>query len=1102
MDLGIQLREAQAPISQDLSRSLPQPRNDKWNAYKDEIYRVYIQQNNTLEKTMQIIVDQGGPKASKRTWKSKLKEWAYEKNLTSNDMKIISAKADKRKRDDGKDTVFYHWDSEIPPEKIKRFRRTPNASEIVPLSAETPPNIRYHTPRPEHQTESTEIRGDRRSKSPLALDFLTHSEFRTQATHHPISEVNDFNLYELSTVVIARDEIAEISTSHSLIADLQATTVDWQQDLHFMPDRVPGMPSSPFLQSSFPHFNEHWMDHDFDYAFSGTNPNRAPHPLQNFDLMSVNWDASIMEGCDAFLRGSFNTTPSAEEGQAIRSISAGAPSSAKALYDIPWFLFQQLIKTTGSLGYNSHMSQAFHSSTPSLDMNLTSLDLVHGGADSDKRYKFLSSLFRSPPGSFGKNVLPKFASKLQELIPESFDGEICSKLQLLFQPSNNYPLPQLTEFALYFLSNNIFNDKQTDEFLEWVTENRPKELLRSLFAIKTPTVDAFSEGILESTARTGNASTLQLLIDCGLDIRYLVGTDGAGYLKSSLLNGSIDVAHLLLDNEADVNAPFGKGLGDEPPLHLAILGRHNEMTSRLLEAGARVNTKVDNMTALSTAVLFGEADIVWQLLQAGADVDDGEIDGYETLDWAYFNEKGIYRMMLPMSRKVKTSLTMSGILSAAERGKQALSWYFDGERGENLNHPRRELESALRDAVAMEPNSSAISVLLKFGVDPNTETLDTSDCPLVWAAYHSNIDLVQRLLNAGARIDSSDALCQAASLGGGGNALRSAVEGDSLGNIKLLLSSGVDINDPGSYSDDYTLLARAARFAKIKTVEYLVDNGAMVNTPPSAIARITALQGAAAAGKLEVVKFLIGVGADVNAEPSSCDWMTALEASLDAYELKEESTAIFQLLLEKGADINGPDKERCCKTWNSALVTLITKGADSQLIQRALDAGADINRRGKGEGARIPLQAAAEVGNLELVKQLLEKGAEINARPSVNHGRTALQAACSGDNPNLELVRYLLEKGAKVNAAAGIKRGLTALQGAAIRGHIKISLVLLEAGAEVNAEHGRLDIVKMLLNLGAKSEVPGDTGFDNAIKLAKGCGNFAVGNLLEAQSKP
>jgi len=55
--------------------------------------------------------------------------------LTSNDMSVISAKAKKRKNSDGKETVFYHWDSEISSERIERFRKTLKGSEIASPSA-------------------------------------------------------------------------------------------------------------------------------------------------------------------------------------------------------------------------------------------------------------------------------------------------------------------------------------------------------------------------------------------------------------------------------------------------------------------------------------------------------------------------------------------------------------------------------------------------------------------------------------------------------------------------------------------------------------------------------------------------------------------------------------------------------------------------------------------------------------------------------------------------------------------------------------------------------------------------------------------------------
>jgi ankyrin repeat protein len=495
------------------------------------------------------------------------------------------------------------------------------------------------------------------------------------------------------------------------------------------------------------------------------------------------------------------------------------------------------------------MNQVFHSSAQNFDMHLTSLDLAHSDVESSERCRLLSSLFRSPPGSINQRNLPEFSSKLQELIPESFDGEIWSKLQLLFHPGNNSPLYELTELASYFLSNNTLNEERTDKFLQWAIEKRPKELFKSLFAIKTPTVDAFSEKILESVARTGNASILQLLIDCGLDVRFIAGIRGGRYLQLSIYHSRVDVAHLLLDNGADVNPPLGEDPYNYPPLHQATLEGYDEITSRLLEAGAKVDTKVDNCTPLTCAVTAGHIDIVRQLLQAGADVDTGDIDGCEIIAWAYMYQRSIYRMISPKSRKAKTSLTISGILSAANRGKQVLSQYLDGYKSENIKSGKKELEEALWYAIAEKQSSAVISVLLEFEVDPNTETVNSYQSPLHLAAMNYDINLAERLLNAGARIDSPGVLEAVAYsengfdtlnflieqgadvLASGGNALRRAISGDNLGGIKLLMSSGVNINDASLCANGYTYLATAARSAKTKTVKYLVDNGAIVNPP-------------------------------------------------------------------------------------------------------------------------------------------------------------------------------------------------------------------------------------------------------------------------------
>ena len=81
------------------------------------------------------------------------------------------------------------------------------------------------------------------------------------------------------------------------------------------------------------------MIQDFDELLTSSGIN----------LNEDGWDLSLIGGLDAFLPGRF----SAEKCQTAFSISARG-SSSWALNDIPWFRFQQLIKTTGSYAIHEH----------------------------------------------------------------------------------------------------------------------------------------------------------------------------------------------------------------------------------------------------------------------------------------------------------------------------------------------------------------------------------------------------------------------------------------------------------------------------------------------------------------------------------------------------------------------------------------------------------------------------------------------------------------------------------------------------------------------------------------------------------------------------
>jgi ankyrin repeat protein len=151
-------------------------------------------------------------------------------------------------------------------------------------------------------------------------------------------------------------------------------------------------------------------------------------------------------------------------------------------------------------------------------------------------------------------------------------------------------------------------------------------------------------------------------------------------------------------------------------------------------------------------------------------------------------------------------------------------------------------------------------------------------------------------------------------------------------------------------------------------------------------------------------------------------------------------------------------------------------------------------------------------GELDAARLLLANGADVNAAPLAfidDTRRTALQIAANG---TLEMVQFLLEAGADVegNTSSGGERAFaspaSALQFAAIAGSTGVVTALIQAGANVfapaigedgrtalegAAEHGRLDIVQLLLNLGV--EVTGS----RAIQFAREEGHDGVVALLE-----
>jgi ankyrin repeat protein len=143
-------------------------------------------------------------------------------------------------------------------------------------------------------------------------------------------------------------------------------------------------------------------------------------------------------------------------------------------------------------------------------------------------------------------------------------------------------------------------------------------------------------------------------------------------------------------------------------------------------------------------------------------------------------------------------------------------------------------------------------------------------------------------LEKGAKIDATDPK--------GWNALMAAASNGRAETVKLLLKTGVDIEQ--KKAGDWNALLLAATRGQTDTVKLLLDRGAVINATESG--GWTSLMLAAHDGHIKTVTLLLENGAEPDQKKP--DGLTALMLAAS-----KGQTETVQLLLEHGADINVKD---------------------------------------------------------------------------------------------------------------------------------------------------------------------------------------------------
>ena len=241
--------------------------------------------------------------------------------------------------------------------------------------------------------------------------------------------------------------------------------------------------------------------------------------------------------------------------------------------------------------------------------------------------------------------------------------------------------------------------------------------------------------------------------------------------------------------------------------------------------------------------------------------------------------------------------------------------------------------------------------------------------------------------------------------------------------------------------------------------QVLIDAGADIETKDD-MGR-SPLHWACRSGALAVVKLLVKAGAWVRVTDNFGNTCLMCASS------QGHTETVRYLVGLEDVDLNNKGYYSC-----SALVSAVCEN-HADVVKVLIDAGADIE--GEDDDGRSPLLIASCVANVEIVKMLVKAGAGVRVADNEENTCLILAAHCG----HTETVRHLVGL-PEVDLGHKDRDGFTALHCAADEKHSDVVVVLIDAGADIEAKDctgrsplhvacrsGTLDVVKLLVKAGA-----------------------------------
>ncbi len=389
--------------------------------------------------------------------------------------------------------------------------------------------------------------------------------------------------------------------------------------------------------------------------------------------------------------------------------------------------------------------------------------------------------------------------------------------------------------------------------LAWAAHANDVETVQLLLKAGANAKSANRYGVtpLAEAATYGSAALIEALLKAAADVNTLATEKGETVLMTASRAGNVDAVRVLLDHGADANAK--ENFRGQTSLMWAAAENHPEVIRLLLAHGADPKVRSSDrdttppklmagtpaapisrggLTALIFAARQGSIESAKTLIEAGADINQGDADGNTPLLIAILNNHDELSLML---------IDKGADVNAANKdGRSPIFAAVDAHDVDWSDRPLVKetdkvssldvIKSLIDHKANLNAQLTAVSIIKKAAQDNADRTLGVGATAFLRAARSGDVEVMKLLLDHGADAklatkDGVTALSVAAGMGYTDS--NRGTEAQALEAVKLCVSLGLDVNAATDKGE--TAMHGAARRGADTIIQYLADNGAKIN---------------------------------------------------------------------------------------------------------------------------------------------------------------------------------------------------------------------------------------------------------------------------------